>query len=357
MVSLEFSIFDASNAADRDAWLHAWRSWPGREVFAHPDYGSLFARKNDRLICAAAQTPNGGVLFPFLLRPLAEEPWAEPGEQLFDLVSPYGYGGAFCWDTTDEEAGAYWSEFETWCKTQGVVSSFVRLSLFPEQVLPFNGNVESNQSNIVRSLDLDPDALWRDYEHKVRKNVNRARQSNLTLELDPTGARLDDFLTIYHATMDRRDAEGSYFFPREFFESIVRNLPGQYMFFHVLDDGRMVSTELALVSVNYVYSFLGGTLPDAFPLRPNDLLKHEIILWTREAGKRAFVFGGGYGGDDGIYRYKKSFAPSGSVPFSVGTKIHDAAAYARLVERRRQWENQNNHDWQLRAGWFPEYRA
>jgi hypothetical protein len=102
---------------------------------------------------------------------------------------------------------------------------------------------------------------------------------------------------------------------------------------------------------------LGGTLPDAFPLRPNDLLKHEIILWARETGKKAFVLGGGYGSDDGIYRYKKSFAPQGSVPFSVGTRIHDKNVYDHLVERRRLWESEHQNEWQPRSGWFPEYRA
>ena len=281
-----------------------------------------------------------GALFPFLLRPLAAEPWTELGETACDLVTPYGYGGAFAWNCEDGDAETFWDQFQSWAVAHRVVSSFARLSVFPEQQLPFAGEVAVNRPNIVRSLDLTPDELWRDFEHKVRKNVNCAKRSGLSVEVDPAGRRIDDFLAVYYATMDRRGAAAAaYFFSREFFACLIRGLPGQFVFFHALLAGRVVSTELVLLSAENMYSFLGGTLAEAFAQRPNDLLKHEAILWGRQAGKRAFVLGGGYDGEDGIYRYKKSFAPDGSRPFCVARQIHDPAAYDRLVERRRQWEH------------------
>ena len=80
----------------------------------------------------------------------------------------------------------------------------------------------------------------------------------------------------------------------------------------MLSEGRVVSTELVFVAAEHVYSFLGGTLTEALELRANDLLKHEIIRWARDAGRKTFVLGGGYGAADGIFRYKLSFAPKGA---------------------------------------------
>ncbi len=351
------TILDDLGPECKSRWREMWQSWPDREVYAHPDYLRLFAKPEDRVLCAALQTAEGGVLFPFLMRSIAAEPWAASGETAWDVISPYGYGGAFAWNATDDDAKTFWNQFQAWCETSGVASSFVRLSLFPDQILPFDGTVETKQQNIVRSLDLDPEGLWQDYEHKVRKNVNRAKKEGLTAEIDLTGNRLEEFLSIYHATMDRREADAAYFFPREFFETIVRQLAGQYVFVHVFDGATMVSTELVLVSARHIYSYLGGTLSDAFPKRANDLLKHEAVLWGQQAGKQAYVLGGGYGGDDGIYRYKKSFAPAGSVPFRVGMKIHNESVYTRLVQQRRQWEQGRGNSWQPKAGWFPDYRA
>jgi len=353
----ELLICDAAVPTERDRWQKAWQSWPGREVFAHPGYVQLFVRPNDRAMCAILPAAAGGVLFPFILRPLAGEPWAQVGEPACDLVSPYGYGGAFAWNCTEDQKQAFGRGLAAWAKSQAVASSFVRLSLFAEQQIPLPGEVAVDRPNVVRSLHLNPDELWQDFEHKVRKNVKCAKRSGLTTEIDLTGRRLEDFLAIYYSTMERRGADGAYYFPRDFFESILRDLAGQFAFFHVLSGTRVVSTELVLVSADNLYSFLGGTLGEAFAQRPNDLLKHEIILWGQQAGKRAFVLGGGYAADDGIYRYKKSFAPHGSRPFCVGKQVHDSVTYDRLVRQRRGWELSRGNAWTPRPDYFPAYRA
>jgi hypothetical protein len=355
MATIQF--LDSAAPTDLAEWLARWQAWPGREVFAHPAYIRLFARPGDRVVCAAVSTASGGVLFPFVLRPVAIEPWAGKNEPACDLVTPYGYGGAFAWDCAEQESLMFRDRFHDWADANGVVASFARLSLFDAQQLPFDGDVVIDRPNIVRSLDITPEEIWHDYEHKVRKNVNCAKRAGLTAEIDPEGRRLDEFLAIYESTMDRRSADGGYYFPRKFFETLIRDLPGQFIFCHVLDRGRVVSTELVLVSAENIYSFLGGTLADAFSQRPNDLLKHEVILWGRQAGKLAYVLGGGYHGEDGIYRYKKSFAPNGKRPFCVGRRVHNTADYGRLVASRRQWEISQGNAWMPKPGYFPEYRA
>ncbi len=358
---MSFRVLDASSPEDFATWVALWERWPGREVQGHPGYVRLFARPVDRVLALtfdASADDMGGVLYPVVLRPLAAEEWTRPDEDAFDLVTPYGYGGPFAWGPTRASgADAFWDAVEAWATDARVVTSFARLSLFLEQLLPWRGEVADKMPNVVRSLGLEPDVLWMDYAHKVRKNVKRARRAGLQTEIDPDGARLEDFLAIYYATMDRRGAAKGFYFPRSFFEAIVRDLPGQFVFVHVLAGEKVVSTELVLVSAEHAYSFLGGTLPEAFPDRANDLLKHAVHVWAGEAGRAAFVLGGGYGGPDGIFKYKLSFAPSGEVPFRVGTAVHDADALARLVATRSAHEAANGIDWAPAEGWFPPYRA
>ena len=309
-----FRILDARSAEDRAAWVGAWSVWPGREVSAHPTYVEFFARPADRVLAAASD----GVLFPFIVRSLSKEAWADPEEPACDLTSPYGYGGAFAWGGASA-AEAFWDELDRWAAREHVVTAFARLSLFPDQLLDFRGDVVEVFPNVVRELSGSEDELWKDYAHKVRKNVKRALELGLSVERDANGRRLGEFLGIYEQTMDRRSAGPAYYFGRPFFERLIAQLPQCIQFFHVLSDGRVVSTELCFVSAEHVYSFLGGTLAEAFVLRANDLLKHEIIRWAKEAGKKTFVLGGGYGAADGIFRYKLSFAPQGERPFRVGT--------------------------------------
>ena len=313
---MSFHVWDAESPE----WLDLWSTWPEREVYAHPRYVALYADERSRALCAAWRDVNGCVLYPFLLR---EVPF---GMNAADITSPYGYGGAFAWGTKPTE---FWPAFDTWAAEQKVISEFVRLALFEDQLLPYPGEREQRLVNVVRDLAPSADELWMDAEHKVRKNVKRARASGVRVEFDEDGARLDDFLRLYAGTLDRREASSRYRFPREFFE----RLPDTRLYVHALIGDEVVSSELVLLSATNAYSFLGGTDSEAYAARPNDLLKWELILWLKQQGKRRFVLGGGYRPSDGIFRYKRSFAPNGLVPFYVGRRVLQQDVYEELARR------------------------
>jgi hypothetical protein len=71
----------------------------------------------------------------------------------------------------------------------------------------------------------------------------------------------------------------------------------------------------------------------------------------------AFVLGGGYSGEDGIYKYKQSFAPNGSVPFRVLKRVHRPDDAERLVALRRAQAEAAQTSWDPRPGFFPPYRS
>jgi hypothetical protein len=358
-LSPTFQLWDAADAADRRAWLEAWTSWPDREVFAHPDYVRLYTGSGERALCAAQAVSGSFVLYPFLLRSLDREPYCVGSLRGYtDTTTPYGYGGPFGWGEpwTSEAIGAFWSEFQAWATSARVVSEVMRLSLFPETLAAHGAESRVIAENVVCELNPE-EVLWKRFEHKVRKNVNKARASGVVVNLDGTGASLDDFLRIYSGTMSRRNAGEGYYFPREYFESIHESLGGHFMYFHAKLDETIVSTELVLVSAERVYSFLGGTDEAWFHVRPNDLLKLEIMNWARSEGKKQFVLGGGYGNGDGIYKYKLAFAPTGSTPFSLGSRIRDQLAYVRLTEARQAHLASHGEAWQPNPSYFPAYRA
>ncbi len=351
---LDFRILDAALLEDRATWLELWDEWPEREIMAHPDYARLFARPQDRVLAVTARRAGGGVLYPIILRPLAEEPW---GLEAFDTTTPYGYGGPFSWGLAPSEAESFWASFDEWALRQKVVTSFARLSLFPGKLLPWKGHVERSGPNIIRRLDLPEGEIWAEYAYKVRQNVQRARRQGLKVEVDLLGARLDEFHSIYLSTMKRCGAAQSYFFPRSFFESICMDLKGYYSFFHLTLGAKIIASELVLLSQDYAYSFLGGSFEEAFELRGNEFLKHESFLWCRNAGKRGIILGGGYRGEDGILQFKRGFAPGGEVSFNLGVAVYNAPLCSRLAERRRVYEQEHRGDWAPRSGYFPPYRA
>jgi hypothetical protein len=326
-------------------------------VSAHPSYARLFARPGDQVIGASARTESGGILYPVILRPLEAEPWAGKDAGGCDLTTPYGYGGPFAWNVPDRLAPAFWGPFEAWARARGAVTSFARLSLFPEQMMAFDGDLVDRGPNVVRNLQLSDDDLWAHYDSKVRKNVKRAQREGVAISFDSAGERLEDFLSVYERTMKRREALEQYYFPKTFFETILSELAGHFFFAHALAGGKVVASELVLLSTHNSYFFLGGTLVEAFSLRPGDLLQHEIFRRCRELGLKRCVLGGGYKGDDGILRFKRSFAPGGERPFRVGVRTYNREAMVRLIESRRAWEHARGRTWNPASDFFPPYRS
>ena len=304
-------------------------------------------------MCASYCFPDGSeVLYPFILRTVSSG--------FTDVTSPYGYGGQFVWNVGDNVksvANSFWREFDLWAESTNVVTEFVRFTLFSDEVLPFPGQRLHRARNVVRSLQHDEAEMWMDFEQKVRKNVKKAQRSGVSIEVDMVGSEIESFLGLYRSTMDRRSAESLYYFERAFFDAIHRDLAGSFAYFHAIHDSKIISTELVLISAENVYSFLGGTDSAAFDLRPNDLLKYEIIRWSRDQGKKRFVIGGGREPEDGIFKYKLSFAPRGAVPFFTGQRVLNEELYRTLTDRRRAAVLAEGREWNEEGTFFPAYRA
>ena len=267
----------------------------------------------------------------------------------FDATSPYGYGGFIIEGEDYQKVNEAYSKF---CKESNIVCEFVRFHLIEHYENKYNGEALSIKHNIVRSLDLNPENMLMDFEHKVRKNIKKANRNNLQIQIDTEGKTLDSFLEIYYKTMDRNNAEKDYYFSKKFFEAI-NTMKNHFVYFNVLYEGKIISTELVIHSKNNCYSYLGGTLSEYFDLRPNDFLKYEIIKWAYEKGIKNFILGGGYGSeDDGIYRYKTSFAPNGVHDFYIGKNIFDNETYKMLVDLRMKEKN-----FDVNSSFFPLYRA
>lgn len=354
---MRFRILDAGSEGGRAEWLALWRAWPDKEIVTRPEYAELFARPGDRVVCAVGEEDGGAILFPLVLRPLAREPWAQPGDPRWDAVTPYGYGGAFAYGSGARDHAAFWRAHAGWCAEARIVTTFARLSLFSEQLVPMPQGVEVRSQNVVVSLEGGMDSVWRNYEGKVRKWVQVAERAGVVVEVDREGKDLDAFLSVYTHTMQRRQADDFYYFPRSFFESIVTRLRGHFAFFHARAGGKVVTSDLALCAESHVYYFLGGTLEEAFAIGSSYLAKHKMSEWAAGEGKKWCVLGGGHEPNDGLYRYKRAFARRGEVPFSVASMVHDEAACLELSAARAEHAARGAVPWHPRPGFFPPYRA
>jgi len=356
----EFDILDAGNTEDMKKWIDIWLSWPEREIHAHPGYVKLYADENSKPVCAYLNTQDGNVLYPFILRNLGREWYCENLPfPIYDITTPYGYGGPYKWNDKNPEILAleFWEKFNRWAVKTCIVSEFIRFSLFENELLSYPGTREYKFDNIVRNLNMNENELWMDIKKQLRNNIKKAITNEIKIEEDFTGKNLHHFLEIYYNTMDRRNADKWYYFPKTFFEQINKELIGHFVYFYATLNGEPVSSTLVLSSGHTAYLFLGGTYGEFLNMYPKSCLDYEIILWARKEGLKHVVLGGGHGSNDNIYRYKKSFAPSGIVPFYTGTRIIKEELYHLIIENKKNMHKQKGTEWEPKEGYFPAYRA
>lgn len=352
---------------DHDAWIKAWKSIRNPRPHDHPDYLKMMCKEGEVPIAVFYESSKGGcVFYAFTWRPLffpLTEGEAD-AELDGDIVSPYGYGGPI-YDGPYKELEAISLEFEEKfrerLREQSCIAEFVREDIFRERLaLRQQGELSFQSKNVVVHLDMEPAERWMAYKQKVRKNVKRAHQEGLSIEFDIKGERLNDFISVYSETMNRKGASESFLIPREDFLRLINTLgsDGGIAFVHVLDGVQVVSSELLLRSNDTLYSFLGGTKTSAFQKRPNDLLKHAVIDWGRKEGYQFYVLGGGFKQEDGIFRYKLSFEPNGVLPFFVRRVIHHPLRYKKALDSRRAYEKEHgNMNWEPDPNFFPAYRG
>ena len=341
------------NVEERQQWNDIVRSFPDYDVFYLNEYVTAFmneSQKNGTPILLYYENGGDRAINVVFKRDISlDEHFQERLEsgKYYDLISPYGYGGFWGSVSQFEQLNQCYNRY---CMDQHYICEFVRFELFGNYHQHYDGETETRTHNVVRDLAMPLDEMWMDFKQKVRKNVKKAEKNNLQIVIENSDEHLQDFLDIYYSTMDRSNAEGEYYFSREFYQTI-NEMKDNIMYFHVLSEEKVVSTELVIYGAENAYSYLGGTNRDYFDLRPNDFLKFEIIKWAKEKGLKNFVLGGGYGSDDGIFQYKTCLAPHGVVDFYIGRKIFDSAVYQELVSMRQQAGEPLNPEF------FPVYRS
>lgn len=343
---MKFEVYDLSF----EDWNKVVKSFDNYGVHYLKEYVEAFTMDNDEepLLFYYEGDNNRGINV-VLRRDVAKDKHFKDKieeNKYFDFSTPYGYGG---W-IFDNESGhdECFSLYLDWCNKNNILCEFVRFTLF-DRTEDYYGITVPRVLNVVRNLEDSFENIEKDFERRVRKDLKKT--GDLKIIVDEDGKYLDDFLGIYYSTMDRRNAEDEYYFSKEFYEKI-NTMKGNFVYFHVLLDEKIISTELVIMDKRNMYSYLGGTYNDYFSYHPNHFIKYHIIKWGVEHGYKNFVLGGGYGTNDGIFNFKKGFAPEGIVQFYTGQKILNEELYNELTDMRIKEGLQTEGNM-----YFPLYRA
>jgi hypothetical protein len=324
-------VLNLEKLTDQNLYLEALDYTKNKSPYHSIDFFRFFSSGLKNLICLRYQVNGDIILLPGYLR---EIPLVEGYK---DFISPYGYSGPIINPLTNRDIlTEFWKIADQWFKSENIVTVFIRFSL-DENHKFFSGHLHCTMLNIRGSILESSEEQWQKYDRKVRKNVNRAHKEGLVSEIlsgqDLTKEHLMDFCEIYWSTMERTKAKRSFYYTVEDFQNFLQKNSAVTVFVFVKDHNIITSVEMVLLSDDSAFSFLGGTLENHFANRPNDLLKHDLVNWLRNKNYKYFILGGGYGHDDGIYRYKKSFFPDDIEDYFTGRSIINEALYNELIDK------------------------
>lgn len=273
---------------------------------------------------------------------------------LFDITTPYGYGGFIMEGTPNENnIKKLNEEYSDYCRSMNIITEFVR----------FHPALENSKMNdeIYEVIDLgktitmdliSKEQIWNDLSSKNRNVIRKAIKLGVEIYWGRSPELIDEFIPLYNATMNKDDATDYYYFNKEFYKSVLEDLRYNSLIFYALYDQKIISMSMILFGNDNMHYHLSASDREYQSLAATNLLLYEAACWGSENGYKTFHLGGGLGSkEDSLFKFKKAFNKKSETYFSIGRKIFDQEKYDKLIEIRLQ-EDELDTD----TTFFPKYR-
>lgn len=348
------------NTTDEITWDDAVKKIPMADVYYMHEYMEAFRLHGDGesvLIEYVGDSCRG--ICAMMKRDVADDANFKnliPSGKYFDIITPYGYGG-FVFDRRPSAEDSERLRSELWevLANEGAVAAFFRFHPVLANASCSRNILDVTDLGHTIALDLtSPEIIWENITSKNRNMIRKAEKSGIKIKHGKGMALLDVFIDIYNETMRHDKADEYYFFKREFYESIDRDLHENYEIFYAEYEDEIVAMSIILFSRTQMHYHLSGSRYEYRRFAPSNLLLYKAALWGCEQGFKTFHLGGGIGSvEDNLYKFKAAFNRNSDYQFSIGRKVIDNEKYQFLTNIR---EN-NDSEFNKESSFFPVYRS
>jgi hypothetical protein len=286
--------------------------------------------------------------------PLIERVVYKNGNTEKDLVSPYGYAGmAFSKDTSKGKVIKAFNLFNEESMNEGYVSSFLRLHpIYNAFDIQCSDTITQHYHGHTVGVDLTSpiNSIRHVYSNDHKRNLNRLNREKFKVEIN-NWDRMEQFITLYTRTMERKNAKLRYFFSPSYFIELKRLLNNDIVLISVVDNkGVMASGGIFIICNELAQFHLSGTMEEFIKHSPSRRMLDTAIEICKAKGAHTLHLGGGYdsSNSDGLFRFKSGFG-SQLYKFSTLRFIHNPAKYNQLLEKKTFAKSDS-------FNYFPEYR-
>jgi hypothetical protein len=344
---------------DEALWLETVKGFSDHDVYHMPQYTKAFRLNGDGEPLFVYYESGEIRAFNIVMkRDIATaSPFAGrlPEGQLFDLATPYGYGGFLVeGDRSEAAIMRLNTAYTEYCRDSGVVSEFVRFHPLLSNHIGLEPLYNITEMGKTICVDLSShDVFTQNINPRTQNRIRKAQRECLGVGCGNSPEVYAQFADMYTETMTRAGAQPYYFFSPDFFQCVCDELVDNASVFYAVCHNRIVAMELVLFCNGKMHSHLQASLRDCQHLSPVPLLLYSESLWGMGNGISRFHLGGGLGSaEDNIYLFKSNFNKKSDTRFYTGRRIFDQGKYDDLLRLRLEASPDA-----LRSGFFPEYRA
>lgn len=351
------SQFFALQTTQHQEWKGVLAHVAQHDFYHLPDYHRLAEERGEGTAhLFAYRDGDYTIALPLLLRPLE----ASNGEAWSDATSVYGYAGPLAShaDMPASVVRTFQGALKDALIERRVVAAFSRLHplIAQDGILAGIGECRPAGQTVAIDLQLPLEAQWAQYRGAFKTRINKLRRDGAVCLRDEDRHHLGDFVNIYHETMRRVDAHGSYFFDEDYFVRLASSLGPKLQLFVVTVGGRVAAASVVTICEGIVQYHLGGTGDAFLNLSPMLLLLDTVRLWANEQGARALHFGGGVGArEDSLFHFKAGFSDRRH-DFSTWRWVIVPGVYAELCRERVRTDLAAGRE-PISADYFPAYRC
>lgn len=320
------------------------------DLYFDENYATLYEKIEDGVATIFKyESELGAITHQFLLREIPSE--LTDGEKLYDIISPYGYGGPVINRLGDAQTNdisetqvqkmklveAFEESFTEYCSEHHIVSEFVRFHPIVENGVDFADVYHSkwDRNTLGTNLKDFEDPISAEFTKHCRKRIRQALNKGVTYKITEKPTDLSGFKEIYYDTMDRNEAGDYYYFDDEYFNNCIKYYGENLLLVEAIFEEKVIAAGMYFTYGKLIHIHLSGTRHEYLNMSPAYVLRYALALWGKEHGYEMIHHGGGRSNapDDSLYLFKEQFATNTKFDFYVGRKVWMKDKYLELCEK------------------------
>lgn len=341
----KFEVID-----NQDLWKMTLKNFNKIDSYYSYEYGELFAKnENGKLFAIYFEDRFIKVFYPFIKRKVD---YLE--NEIFDIVTPYGYGGPLISGENDQSINEFSNALGEYCKANHIITETIRFHplyrnyQLCEKILDVQYIRKTTGVDLTSSLEK----IRSNYTSMNKRNIKKAKKNHLTCFIaEKNKKNIEVFRNLYKETMDKNNAASYYYFDESYFSEQVKDtdISKTYLLFTKMNN-EIIAGVMVIVGQEFAHYHLGASKTNYLDYKPNNLLFDFMIEFCKSMGSKILHLGGGYQEDDGLFKFKASFSNNNNYEYYIGKKVYDANLYNRINENSRK-------QYKMNECYFPIYRG